>query len=154
MPEAPPQHLKQAKRPSPFVRVTVLLVVEKLRQENCCKLEAVWAVKEMGGGIYDLVLSKRETEAGRREDTSKWFLSCSSTSRPLWVTAGTVLGCTGLAQPSSSLGLCPLHCLCLEPAPRASQGPQLGRREGGVLGVWPRPLLSQLCSPIPTLAPL
>lgn len=53
-------------------------------------MEAVWAVKEMGGSIYDLVLSKREIEAGRREDKSKWFLSCSLTFGPFWVTADTV----------------------------------------------------------------
>lgn len=50
-------------------------------------------LKEMGGDIYDLVLSKRETEAGRWEDKSKWFLSCSSPLGLLWVTAGTGLGC-------------------------------------------------------------
>lgn len=46
------------------------------------------------------------------------------------MTAGTVLGCTGLVQPSSSLGLCPLHCLCPEPAPLASQGLHAAGQEG------------------------
>lgn len=46
------------------------------------------------------------------------------------MTAGTVLGCTGLVQPSSSLGLCPLHCLCPEPAPLMSQGPHAAGQEG------------------------
>lgn len=95
-----------------------------------------------------MVLSKREIKAGRQKDKSKWFLSCFTTSGLFWVTAGTVLGCTGLAQSSSSLGLCP------EPVPLASQGPQLSRRGWGVLGIWPRPLLSQMClPPAPHLSP-
>lgn len=76
----------------------------------------------------------------------------------LFLAPRTVLGdCRpwpGVRMAGSSLGPCPLHGLCREPVPLASQGPQLGRRGEGVLGVWPRPLLSQLCLPqTPPLSP-
>lgn len=97
-------------------------------------MEAVWAVKAMGRGIYVLVLSKRETEAGRGEERTRPTPSPVPLhgGSPLWGAAASSWGAQFWLRPARALASDPARNQ-LPPSPREPRT-TAGQEGGGVLG--------------------